>query len=862
VPGFLLFNGVSIFRSFLNNLNSFDMKATIDTVNQTATSTKVFDVVFQPLLYGYLDLEEINNKSTVRQNSIAVLADGLVLADRIEATSVIALMQEELHDKYASASLSVAAIKKLFRARPMTTDFLTHYMSRLSSIPRDTEILQSVREQVEGFAEFELACRKKFDELRAIAKEQVTVPTVNQEVDLKTNAEEPGQTPRVEVEDTDPTMGKEVDMQAIDQELVQTPLVEVQVLGEEESTVKQGKRPLRDHSPAFPANKRHKEDDAVSDTTAVPSTPRLAPTADSTVGLSTPSAQILKDLSAAAPPPLTTIAETPSAAAAPKVAKGKARAKTSSGRRETAKPRGKKKAAPAVVPISTEAADTTVSDPIITPPFAQTLLSAREVPVESDEAGPDHQAEHSDFSHENGSAQPSAAISSTTASPVAGAARLTDLATPKAPEVAMPGPKIENTAVSKSAAKPKTEVKSKTSKATSSTTPKATTRAKATIKTRTRAAPGAASNPVPVLVSKTATPPSSDPKPKAVARTKAGTKPKLTLKLGAAAEPEPATDAEPGFEQQSLPQTEPTLKPESVPTVKTKANAQAIPKVAAPAPAPLPNAAPAPSKPPPAPKRPATRSRKATAPTTELPATEDELPLPGEKAPVNAVTTNAKPGAKRGRKKAASPPPPSQPAVIVPKTANGDGEGAVEVRNDTASNATMSAVDDTARSAIHGAIFDEDAVAAGLQKTAEDTAIAAESQKGHVTSAAKAAESKTGPDKATPKAPTRATRKGLVDRKGAVTAAIRAPPKAAPEATPKAAVTQSAVEGATKAAPKASSAAKGKVKRNATKGKTTIKKTAITVATEDDEGEDEGEGEVETARPRRAAATKAGKYIS
>lgn len=114
------------------------MKAAIRMVEDAATSVKVFDLVFQPLLYGYLDLDEINEKNNQEQNPLGLLVDGLKLADKIQAAPVVSLIQEELRAQFdGPGSVTISGIKKLFEARPMTDNFLFQYLSHGASLFRN-----------------------------------------------------------------------------------------------------------------------------------------------------------------------------------------------------------------------------------------------------------------------------------------------------------------------------------------------------------------------------------------------------------------------------------------------------------------------------------------------------------------------------------------------------------------------------------------------------------------------------------------------------------------------------------------------------------------------------------------------------
>ena len=132
------------------------MKAAITMIEETATSSKVFDLVFQPMSCGYLDVEEIERKSKVEQQILGLLADGLKLADKMKAESVVSLIQDELQAQFdGPGSVSLNVVRKLFEARPMTDGFLARFLSHPDSLFRDAKLLQAARERVAGFIEFE-----------------------------------------------------------------------------------------------------------------------------------------------------------------------------------------------------------------------------------------------------------------------------------------------------------------------------------------------------------------------------------------------------------------------------------------------------------------------------------------------------------------------------------------------------------------------------------------------------------------------------------------------------------------------------------------------------------------------------------
>ena len=234
VPGYLLFTAPSIFTSFLHCANGDGMKAAIQMVEDAATSAKVFDLVFQPLLYGYLDVDEINEMNKQEQSPLGLLVDGLKLADKIQAAPVVSLIQEELVVQFEGpGSVTISGIKKLFEARPMTDGFLFRYLSHGASLFQNPRVLQAARQKVTGFTEFDhtYLSTPNSEEARN-AEQQKGVQAVNMSEEVRNDSLE------VNAETTDN------DIANYDSGGVSDYAADAET--QSESTVKRGKRPVQD----------------------------------------------------------------------------------------------------------------------------------------------------------------------------------------------------------------------------------------------------------------------------------------------------------------------------------------------------------------------------------------------------------------------------------------------------------------------------------------------------------------------------------------------------------------------------------------------------------------------------------------
>ena len=81
----------------------------------------------------------------MKQNTLALLVDGTVLADKISAISVVGLIEDEVHQSYAGAELGVQALKKLVAGRPVTDGFLAGWIERRLSGGGVHEMIERVR---------------------------------------------------------------------------------------------------------------------------------------------------------------------------------------------------------------------------------------------------------------------------------------------------------------------------------------------------------------------------------------------------------------------------------------------------------------------------------------------------------------------------------------------------------------------------------------------------------------------------------------------------------------------------------------------------------------------------------------------
>ena len=234
------------------------MKAAIRMVEDVATSAKVFDLVFQPLLYGYLDLDEINEKNKQDQNPLGLLVDGLKLADKMQAASVVSLIQEELGALFdGPGSVTIGGIKKLFEARPMTDNFLFRYLSHGASLSRNPKVLQVARQKVTGFTEFEHTYLRlsNSEEARNVEKQEVIEG-------VETSEEMRNYSLEVNADPADNEIANKGGGGDSDHTADAEP--------QSESTIKHGKRPAQETSPSSPTNNNEEDIEANAKSTAEP----------------------------------------------------------------------------------------------------------------------------------------------------------------------------------------------------------------------------------------------------------------------------------------------------------------------------------------------------------------------------------------------------------------------------------------------------------------------------------------------------------------------------------------------------------------------------------------------------------------
>ena len=162
IPAHLLLNCPSVFTTAPKILARDDWTAVIATVKDTATSPKAFNVVFQPIMYGYLDLEEILNKQkNIRQGILPLLVDSIKLADAIEAQCVVDMLLEELSTRKCQDEHAVKALARLTEARPATDPFLVRHIFGFEDredrsndeIKQHVQIISTAMQDVDGFTD-------------------------------------------------------------------------------------------------------------------------------------------------------------------------------------------------------------------------------------------------------------------------------------------------------------------------------------------------------------------------------------------------------------------------------------------------------------------------------------------------------------------------------------------------------------------------------------------------------------------------------------------------------------------------------------------------------------------------------------
>ena len=125
LPVLLLASTPSSFATALENNDVAAQSLAVTTVEQTCKSKESFDVVFGCLYWGYLELDPMREaQATGRADLLCVMVDSIVLAEKIEAPSVVDLLCRELQMEFGDVILTKEQIGKLMGGGTVCEEFL------------------------------------------------------------------------------------------------------------------------------------------------------------------------------------------------------------------------------------------------------------------------------------------------------------------------------------------------------------------------------------------------------------------------------------------------------------------------------------------------------------------------------------------------------------------------------------------------------------------------------------------------------------------------------------------------------------------------------------------------------------------
>ena len=164
LPVLLLASTPSSFATALQNNDVAAQSLAVTTVEQTCKSRESFNAVFGCLYWGYLELDPVREaQANGRADLLCVTIDSILLAEKIEAGSVVDLLCRELQMEFGDVILTKEQIGKLMGGGMVCEEFLLGWTWEFADsgelksndvVRAHQDAVRVAMEQVPGFKDF------------------------------------------------------------------------------------------------------------------------------------------------------------------------------------------------------------------------------------------------------------------------------------------------------------------------------------------------------------------------------------------------------------------------------------------------------------------------------------------------------------------------------------------------------------------------------------------------------------------------------------------------------------------------------------------------------------------------------------